>query len=129
MPRADQGDVMSTYMVPTGKTPLSGQVLVLVMILTGCSQLSEPESTRTAYECDSGRTIHVPYTSDELAIVEYRGRTIRLTSAVSASGARYIGEDLEWWTKGSSPGSEGILSSKGAGGAGEIMESCVESAG
>jgi membrane-bound inhibitor of C-type lysozyme len=45
---------------------------------------------------------------------------------VSASGARYVGGGLEWWIKGSSPGSEGTLFRYVADGtAGESIEHCV----
>ncbi|MGV8923351.1 MAG: MliC family protein, partial [Thermomonas sp.] len=43
----------------------------------------------------------------------------------SGSGARYVGSDLEWWTKGSGSGSEGtLLRHQADGTSGEIVESC-----
>lgn len=78
----------------------------LVVVLAGCSQSSDPAVTRVAYQCESGRVVHVSHPSDSSAIVEYQGRTVQMTNAISASGARYVGEDLEWWSKGTGPGSD-----------------------
>lgn len=47
--------------------------------------------------------------------------------AVSGSGARYVSDGLEWWTKGSGAGAAGTLFRHLADGtSGEIIESCVE---
>lgn len=69
---------------------------------------SEP-GFRATYRCESGRRIQAWYPSDGAAVVVHGGRTLRMTLAVSASGARYVGGGLEWWTKGSGPGSPGTL--------------------
>jgi len=48
--------------------------------------------------------------------------------AMSASGARYVGGELEWWTKGSGSGSEATLFSHLPDGtSGESVEVCIES--
>ncbi|GHA22799.1 MliC family protein [Oceanisphaera arctica] len=61
------------------------------------------------YRCESGETMRVNYPSTDSARVQYQGREYTMKIAVSASGARYLGSELEWWTKGTGPGSEGSL--------------------
>ncbi len=80
------------------------------------------------YQCESGETIAATYPSTDTATVQYKGNGYNLQIAVSASGARYVGDELEWWTKGSGPGSEGTLFHHLADGtSGEIIELCKES--
>ncbi|MNH48690.1 Membrane-bound lysozyme-inhibitor of c-type lysozyme [compost metagenome] len=50
------------------------------------------------YACESGKVVTATYPDTETAQVSYDGRDYVLTSAVSASGARYAGQGLEWWT-------------------------------
>jgi membrane-bound inhibitor of C-type lysozyme len=77
------------------------------------------------YRCDSGETIAATYASTNAATVSYKGSDHKMEIAVSGSGARYVGSDLEWWTKGSGSGSEGTLFRHQADGkSGEIVESC-----
>jgi membrane-bound inhibitor of C-type lysozyme len=77
------------------------------------------------YRCDSGETIAATYASTDAATVSYKGSDHKMEIAVSGSGARYVGSDLEWWTKGSGSGSEGTLFRHQADGkSGEIVESC-----
>ena len=77
------------------------------------------------YRCDSGETIAATYASTDAATVSYKGSDHKMEIAVSGSGARYVGSDLEWWTKGSGSGSEGtLLRHKTDGTSGEIVESC-----
>ena len=49
--------------------------------------------------CDNGETVEVGYTGDQ-AIVRYKGRKHMMRTAISGSGARYVGDGLQWWTKG-----------------------------
>ena len=78
------------------------------------------------YRCDSGETIAATYASTDSATVEYKGSKHEMEIAVSGSGARYVGNDLEWWTKGSGAGSEGTLFRHMADGtSGEIVETCT----
>lgn len=53
-----------------------------------------------SYVCDDGRTVRASYPDSETALVEVDGRTRTLKIAISASGARYTGDGLQWWTKG-----------------------------
>ena len=77
------------------------------------------------YRCDSGETIAATYASTDAATVSYKGSVHKMKIAVSGSGARYVGSDLEWWTKGSGSGSEGtLLRHQADGTSGPIVESC-----
>ncbi len=61
---------------------------------------------RTPYVCTDGRIVSARYPDSTTAQVEIAGVGHRLTLARSASGARYVGDALQWWTK----GDEGRLS-------------------
>ena len=50
------------------------------------------------YACESGKTVTARYAADQTAQVTYEGQTYAMRVAQSASGARYVGSDLEWWT-------------------------------
>lgn len=79
------------------------------------------------YRCESGETIAAAYSSTDSATVQYKGSSYNMQIAISGSGARYVGGELEWWTKGSGPGSEGTLFRHMADGtSGEIIELCTE---
>ena len=91
------------------------------------SSTSSSTSAVHNYRCESGEAIAVTYVSTDSAKVEYKGRSYNMQIAVSASGARYVGSELEWWTKGSGPDSEGTLFRHMADGtSGEIIEQCAE---
>lgn len=80
------------------------------------------------YRCKSGETIAATYPSTDSATVRYKGSNYKMRIAVSGSGSRYVGGTLEWWTKGSGPGSEAtLLRHKADGTSGEIIELCAES--
>jgi membrane-bound inhibitor of C-type lysozyme len=51
-----------------------------------------------AYACESGGTVSVRYPDTETAEVTYNGQTHPMRVVISASGARYAGSELEWWT-------------------------------
>ena len=79
------------------------------------------------YRCESGETIAATYSATDSAMIRYKGSTYDMQIAISGSGSRYVGGDLEWWTKGSGPGSEGTLFRHVANGAsGESIELCTE---
>lgn len=80
------------------------------------------------YRCESGQSIVATYPSTDSATIHYKGSSYDMKIAVSASGARYVGGGLEWWTKGSDAGSEGILFRHLADGrSGSIIETCKAS--
>lgn len=78
------------------------------------------------YECESGETIMASYPNPDSARVRYQGATYRMQIAVSGSGARYVGDGLEWWTKGSNTGSQGTLFQHNADDtSGKLLASCT----
>ena len=52
------------------------------------------------YACDDGRTVRASYPDTDTAVVEVDGKSRTLKIAISASGARYTGDGVQWWTKG-----------------------------
>lgn len=87
--------------------------------------VSQPAAA-VGYACESGKTVAVTYPNADTARVAYDGRDYVMTSAVSASGARYAGQGLEWWTASRNGQESGTLSRLGstdqAGGA--VVERC-----
>ena len=61
-------------------------------------QPEAPPAPEVSYACESGRSLSVRYVDSSSAEVTYEGQTYTLNIARSASGARYAGQDLEWWT-------------------------------
>ena len=61
-------------------------------------------ATPTTYACDDGRSLKASYPDTDTAVVELDGQTHTLKIAISASGARYVGDGLQWWTKGMADG-------------------------
>lgn len=88
-----------------------------------------PETTASStqqYRCESGATLTARYPSTDAARIEYQDTHYDMQTAVSASGARYVTDDLEWWTKGSGTGSEGTLfQHKTDGSSGEQIDRCT----
>ena len=54
----------------------------------------------TVYACANGAAARASYPDAQTAIVDYQGRTYTLKATPAASGARYVGEGLQWWTQG-----------------------------
>jgi membrane-bound inhibitor of C-type lysozyme len=63
-----------------------------------------PDARQIVYACADGSVLKATYPDDKTAVVEYGGKTRTLTVAMSASGARYVGDGLQWWTKGMTDG-------------------------
>ena len=51
-----------------------------------------------SYACESGQSITVAYPDTATALLTYRGQSYTLRTVQSASGARYAGSGLEWWS-------------------------------
>ena len=110
----------------------------LGLTVAACSQETPPAPTspveapmaQTAaavgYACESGKTIAVTYPDAQTARLSYDRLDYVLTSAVSASGARYAGQGLEWRTASRSGQESATLSRQGpndqTGGA--VIERC-----
>lgn len=83
-------------------------------------------SSSIRYQCQSGETVVVHYASASTSKVLYKGDSYTMTIAVSASGSRYVGSKLEWWTKTLSGNTEGtLLHHLGNGRSGDIIERCT----
>ncbi|MBA6411726.1 MliC family protein [Parahaliea sp. F7430] len=110
---------------------------VMAAFITACGQSSDESNATSAagsqfapfsqsYSCESGQSLEAEYSSTETVVVHYQENTQEMKIAVSASGARYAGEDLEWWIKGSGKGSEGVLfDHQEDGTTGEIIDNCI----
>ncbi|MFD1261617.1 MliC family protein [Entomomonas asaccharolytica] len=57
-------------------------------------------SETTIYQCEDGERFEAAYPDKDTAILNYGGELKLLKAVVSADGARYAGEDWQWWTKG-----------------------------
>lgn len=64
------------------------------------SPVAETSPGLTAdYDCSGGQTVKAVYrAAEDVAEVTYKGRTHVMRTVVSASGARYAGDGMEWWT-------------------------------
>jgi membrane-bound inhibitor of C-type lysozyme len=51
------------------------------------------------YRCGNGRTLEAVYAGDK-ATIRWGDKQHEMKIARSASGARYVGDGLQWWTKG-----------------------------
>ncbi len=91
------------------------------LLLAGCNTTSTTPDTYT-YNCDSGAQIIATYPDTESARVTYLGREHSMRIDVSASGARYVSDQLEWWTK----GPEGTLLQADASGETSVLEQCSQ---
>lgn len=110
-----------------------------VLLVSACGSAPQDEMTAQTpeatpptpsvhnYRCESGEVIAATYPSTDSATVQYKDTNYSMQIAVSGSGARYVGGDLEWWTKGSGAGSEGTLYQHMADGtSGDSIERCTE---
>lgn len=88
---------------------------------------SSPATTEAQdYVCESGETVTASYPNPDSAKLHYQGSAHAMQIAVSGSGARYVGDGLEWWTKGSGEGSDGLLfEHKNDDTTGRSLESCT----
>ncbi|WNG54849.1 lysozyme inhibitor [Archangium gephyra] len=90
----------------------------LVLMLAGCQHTPAPQTPPSptaapaaapvnpgpgiwTYVCGSGETLRADYPDTGTAVVERGGRLHPLKAARAASGARYTGSGLQWWTQGS----------------------------
>jgi len=57
-----------------------------------------PPAPPIGYACESGKTVLVQYPDTATAQLGYNGQTYVLRTVQAASGARYAGSGVEWWT-------------------------------
>lgn len=79
-------------------------ILVMAIQFAGC-QAGAPAGasvarTPTVYHCTGGQTVLARYPTTDTAVLALQEQTYTLRIAVSASGARYVGDGWQWWTKG-----------------------------
>src|SRR5690606_19447380 len=99
--------------------------LTLAAALAACSPddaeppvMAEPADSASAsapgpeigYACESGETVEVRYDGAEVAEVVYKDRRYTMRASASASGARFVGSELEWWTRTRDGREEAVLS-------------------
>ncbi|RZJ32118.1 MAG: DUF4232 domain-containing protein [Brevundimonas sp.] len=87
-------------------------VSILALAVAACSPEAEqppaplpaspapttPSAPPVSYACESGQPINVAYPDTSTAQLAYKGQTYVLRTVQAASGARYVGSGLEWWT-------------------------------
>jgi len=73
---------------------------VLMTALLAACHPTRPATPGLAYHCTDGRVVQAGYEGTDHAVLVMGGATHRLAIAVSASGARYVGDGWQWWTKG-----------------------------
>jgi len=118
---------------------------VAIAALTGASacQRSEPEQPTApvepqaeqaaatgpavGYACESGTTIEARYPDTDTAALTYQNRDYAMQAVPAASGARYVGAGVEWWTATRDGQESGTLSRLGPDGkeAVAVLERCA----
>ncbi|MCR5880500.1 MliC family protein [Phenylobacterium sp. J367] len=74
-------------------------LLILAAALAGCTTVTHPTEPASVLHCENGETVEVRYAGD-MALVVYKNRKHTMRTVISGSGARYIGDGMEWWSKG-----------------------------
>ncbi len=78
-------------------------LLAAAMSLAACQASLPPApaaaATTLTYTCGS-RIVQASYPDTDTAVLVFDQQTHRLHVAISASGARYVGDGWQWWTKG-----------------------------
>jgi membrane-bound inhibitor of C-type lysozyme len=90
---------------------MRGGVVLILLGLAGCAHVG-PLVARQPYACEDGRSVLARYPDTKTALLEIAGVSHSLKIARSGSGARYVGDGLQWWTKGLS---EATLAALGPG--------------
>lgn len=57
-----------------------------------------PAAPPLAYACESGQSVQVQYIDQATTQLGYKGQTYVLRPAPAATGARFTGSGIEWWT-------------------------------
>jgi membrane-bound inhibitor of C-type lysozyme len=86
----------------------SSQFLIPLLALAACAppDARPPSEQKTVamagvrYVCEDGRALNALYPDREMAQLKLGDATHLLRITRSASGARYVGDALQWWTKG-----------------------------
>jgi membrane-bound inhibitor of C-type lysozyme len=81
----------------------SSTLVAFISVLAGCSAVSTDRAATlawTSYTCTDGQVVQAAYPDANTALVKIKGETHTLHIAMSGSGARYIGDNWQWWSKG-----------------------------
>jgi membrane-bound inhibitor of C-type lysozyme len=81
----------------------SSTLVAFMSALAGCSAASADRAATAAwisYTCTDGQVVQAAYPDANTALVKIKSETHTLHIAMSGSGARYIGDNWQWWTKG-----------------------------
>lgn len=70
---------------------------------------AQADNAATQYSCNNGDTITVRYPSAGHAVIHFHGQDRPMHIAISASGARYVGKNYEWWTRGNGHNAKATL--------------------
>jgi len=88
--------------------------LVALLLLSGTAAASAttvtidlpgeetPQTEKVSYACGD-KTVAATYintTGNQFAVLELGDATVVVVTVMSGSGARYVGQHYEWWTKG-----------------------------
>lgn len=71
---------------------------------TMVARQASPARKMITYKCADGSTVEAWYPRTDTAKIRHNGREMEMKLAISASGARYVGDVWQWWTKGMSEG-------------------------
>mgnify|MGYP001814492996 CR=1 FL=1 len=90
------------------------QLLACVLSILSVDALAAPSNHHDSqYRCDTGARLEVTYTTavdgDSTAMLEVDGKLYLMKQERAASGARYVADELVWWSK----GNEGVLLKNG----------------
>lgn len=83
------------------------------------------DDSTVSYSCEDGTELDVRYVnagSVSLAVFDWEGDRYVGSSAVSASGARYVADRFVWWTS----GEEATLTDELAGADADPLATCTE---
>lgn len=118
----------ATLRIISKRARTAPMVMLCAVIASGCTTTTHDIDMWVThdYRCESGATIRAAYRPPDAATVQYGEHVQHMRIAVSASGARYVGDTLEWWTKGSGAGASALLLRHETDGNGPIIERCVQ---
>jgi membrane-bound inhibitor of C-type lysozyme len=87
---------------------LAGSLLAMTVVASATTVAiklpgkEKPQTTKATYTCP-GRKMTVTYintSANQFAVLDLGKTTVVTVSVISGSGARYVGQQYEWWTKG-----------------------------
>ena len=92
---------MTTIHINTGQLDMKKTTLTLFALICFRSALA---LETYSMKCDNGQQFKIAYTGttaeDSQAIIYSNNNLYLLKIAISASGSRYTGEGMQWWSKG-----------------------------